>query len=279
MQLSTAQQEIVAFYEGRTHYDTDLTVRRALRLVEVSPTLQPGQEVLDVATGTAIVAIAIVKQIGSTGKVVGVDFCPGMLQQARGKIAAADIQNIELMEADIEKIQFPEASFDAIFCSSAIVLFSDIPTLLKRWYNWLKPGGFIAFSCYAETSFMTPTIRQVCQEVHQIDLPNLHEPVGKEDRCSHLLEAAGFSQINIITEQWGEYLTIEKAKQFWTGKWLHPLGHPLSQLPPEDIQKLILAYQVEVEKLATNQGVWLDNLLFFVRGKKLNKLEAEYSQE
>ncbi len=271
MKSSTAQQEIIGFYQSRTEYDSDLTVRRALRLVELSPSLQPGQQVLDVATGTAIVAIAVIEQIGSQGKVVGVDFCPGMLQQAQRKLTATGLNNVELIEADIETLQFPDSSFDAIFCSSAIVLFANIPTLLKRWYDWLKPGGFITFSCYAETSFMTPTIRQVCEQVHQINLPNLHEPVGSEEKCHHLLEAAGFSSINIITEQWGQYVSLEQAKQFWKGKWLHPLGHPLSQLQPSQIQQLITAYQIAVEKLVTDQGVWQDNIIFFVTGQKQNK--------
>ncbi len=127
--LNEYKQEIRAFYDARTNYDNDFTYRRAIPLVELAQ-LQPGQHILDVATGTGIVAIAAAEKVGSEGKVIGVDFTPGMLEQARRKIAAAGLQNIELIEADAEAINFNDESFDAIFCATAIVLLSDIPAAL-----------------------------------------------------------------------------------------------------------------------------------------------------
>ncbi|NEP02815.1 MAG: hypothetical protein F6K58_30025 [Symploca sp. SIO2E9] len=54
--LSDYKQQVSAFFDGRTNYDNDITYRRAIRLVELTP-LKRKQQVLDVATGTAIVAI------------------------------------------------------------------------------------------------------------------------------------------------------------------------------------------------------------------------------
>lgn len=48
---------------------------------------------------------------------------PEMLHQARQKIAAAKLQNIELIEADAEHFNFTDSSFDVVFCCEAIVLF------------------------------------------------------------------------------------------------------------------------------------------------------------
>lgn len=124
--LNEYKQEILDFYQARTSYDNDFTYRRAIPLVELAH-LQPGQQVLDVATGTGIVAIAASEIIGSEGKVIGVDFTPGMLDQAQRKIEAAGLENIELIEADVEAIAFETERFDAIFCATAIVLLSNIP--------------------------------------------------------------------------------------------------------------------------------------------------------
>jgi protein-L-isoaspartate(D-aspartate) O-methyltransferase len=65
--LNEYKQEIIAFYETRTNYDNDFTYRRAIPLVELAQ-LQRGQHVLDVATGTGIVAIAAAEIVGSEGK-------------------------------------------------------------------------------------------------------------------------------------------------------------------------------------------------------------------
>lgn len=266
MNLNPYKQEIMAFYEARTTYDNDFTYRRAIPLVELAQ-LQPGQHILDIATGTGIVAITASERVGSEGKVIGVDFTPGMLNQARRKIAAAGLQNIELIEADAESLTFDDEQFDAIFCATAIVLLSDIPAALRNWYRWLKTGGIVAFSCWSTTSFFTPVITKVCAK-YGLALPNLHEPLGSPEKCQTLLQEIGFKDIEIKTEQFGSYLSLDEAKNYWKGKWLYANGHPLLQLSEAQIEPLKAQFKAEIETLATEQGVWHENTTFFVVGKK-----------
>ncbi|MBD6620610.1 methyltransferase domain-containing protein [Komarekiella sp. 'clone 1'] len=72
------KQKVINFFNSRTTYDNDYTIHRALPLLERIQ-LQKGQKVLDMATGTGIIAIAAAQIIGSEGKVIGVDFSSGML--------------------------------------------------------------------------------------------------------------------------------------------------------------------------------------------------------
>jgi len=263
--LNEYKQEILDFYQARTSYDNDFTYRRAVPLVELAH-LQPGQHILDVATGTGIIAIAA-SEIVAEGKVIGVDFTPGMLEQARRKIEAAGLENIELIEADAEAIAFEEERFDAIFCATAIVLLSNIPAALQNWYRWLKNGGVVAFSCWSTTSFFTPVITKVCAK-YGFSLPNLHEPLGNHEKCYSLPQEIGFHDISIKTEQYGSYLSLDEAKNYWKGKWLYANGHPLLHLSEAQIEQLKAEFQVEIETLATEQGVWHENTTFFVIGKK-----------
>lgn len=264
--LTEYKQDVIALYGARTNYDNDLTYSRAIPVVELAQ-LQTGQQVLDIATGTGIVAIAAAQIVGAEGKVVGVDICAGMLNQARQKIATAGLQNIELIEADADYLNFDDESFDAIFCTSAIVLLSDIPATLRKWHRFLKEGGVVAFSCYAETSYFTPVITKICA-VNGISLPNLHEPVGTPEKCRSLLQQVGFKDIEVKIEQFGSYLSLSDAQNMWKGNWLHPQGHPLSQLSPEQIERLKAEYRAEIETLATDKGVWHDITTFFVIGRK-----------
>lgn len=267
MNLTPPQLEIQAYYDARPSYDHELTVKRALRLMELAPSLQPRQQVLDLGTGTGIIAIAASQQVGDEGGVVGVDFSTVMLDQAREKIATANLKNIQLIAADVETVDFPENHFDGIFCSSAIVLFRDIPAILANSYRWLKLGGFIAFSAYAETSHFTPLIAEVCAE-NGMNLPNLHEPVGSSKKCYHQLQKAGFTEIEIKTEQFGRFLSQDEAKQFWKGTWLHPNGHPLSELTPTETEKLKTGFQQKIETLISDDRVWMDINMFFAIAQK-----------
>ncbi len=97
---------------------------------------------LDVATGTGFIAVAIAPKVKS---VIGVDFTPEMIARAEKKLEALNIENIDLINADIAAIDFAESSFDLITCSLAIALFPDIPQVLAKWYQWLKKGGLIAY--------------------------------------------------------------------------------------------------------------------------------------
>ena len=264
--LNEYKQQIRSFYDARTSYDNDFTFRRALPLVELVE-LKPGQQILDIATGTGIIAIAAAEIVGTQGKVIGVDIAPGMLGQARSKITAAGLKNLELIEADAETITFEDESFDVIFCATAIVLLGNIPAAFRNWYRWLKTDGIIAFSCWSMTSFFTPIIVKVCAK-YGFELPNLHEPLGSKEKCYTLLQEVGFRDIEIKTEQFGKYLSLEDAQNFWQGTWLNANGHPLLHLSAEKIEPLKAEFKAEIATLATDKGVWQEMTTFFVTGSK-----------
>lgn len=261
----TYKQEVIKFFNSRTCYDNDYTISRALPLFDLIP-LQSGQQVLDLATGTGIMAIASAEIVGSTGKVIGVDFSSGMLAQAQQKINTLGLHNIELIEADAEYIKFKDESFDVILCSTAIVYFRDIPAALDKWYRFLKKGGIVGFSCCSEESCDTPTIISACAK-NNISLSNINEPTGTIEKCHELMQTAGFEDIEVKTQQFGFYRSLDQAKA-WNGGWFHPRENPLLNLSSAQMEELKAEYSREVEAKATEQGVWYEHLIFFVTGRK-----------
>lgn len=263
------KQKVAAFFNSRINYDEEGNFHPHLanHLLELVP-LHKGQKILDVATGTGLVAITAAQIVGSEGKVIGIDLSSRMLSQAQQKITATGLQNIELIEADADSLNFSDRSFDVIFCSSAIVWFADIPGVLHSWYRFLKPGGLVAFSCFSETSFMTPVVIRACARVYGISLPNINEPLGTPEKCHNLLQQAGFEHIEVKSEQFGYYLSLSDAENWWKGGWLHPKGNLLSQLNPEQLERLKSEYRAEIQALATDEGVWQDITTFFVIARK-----------
>ena len=126
--MTDYKQQVIDFFERRTAYDaeSDSHPRDAKRLLEYV-SVRPGQTILDLATGTGLVAISAAKKVAPEGSVIGVDISPGMLVQAKSKIAGEGIDNLELIEADVESVNFTAEQFDIIFCCSALVYISDIP--------------------------------------------------------------------------------------------------------------------------------------------------------
>ena len=265
------KQQLKEFYGSRTTYDHEEGTRHPLEakiLLEFVP-LHPGQKILDVATGTGLVAIPASEKVGSEGYVIGIDMTPGMLHQARQKIAAARLQNIELIEADAEYLNFSDSSFDVVFCCEAIVLFPDIVAILKKWYHFLKPEGFVAFTCPPETAYIASLQQRICARVLGVSLPHILEPLGTPEKCRNLLNQAGFRDIEIKIEPSGRYRPLRDNRLSEIAININFKGNPLlSKLSQEQLNQLQVEYKAEIEKLATDQGIWEDTTKFFVRARK-----------
>jgi arsenite methyltransferase len=259
------KRKVIDFFNSRTTYDNDYTIRRAVPLLELVP-LKKGQKVLDMATGTGIIAIAAAQAVGNEGKVIAVDFSAGMLNQAQQKINELELRNIELIEADADYINFEDESFDIIICSTAIVYLKDIPAALKNWYHWLRKDGLLGFSSCSQESCEAPIVIAACAK-YGIAIANINEPTGTSENCRNLLIEAGFRDIQITSQQLGFYRSFEQAKE-WNGTWFHPRENPLLSLPLSQIEKLKVEYCREIEEKATSEGVWYENLTFFVTGCK-----------
>lgn len=269
--LNEYKQQVASYFNSRINYDaSEFANRRANRFLELL-FLKKGYQVLDIATGTGLIAIPVSRIVGDTGKVIGVDIASALLQQAQDKIDVLDLRNIELIEADAEYLNFEENikenSFDAVLCCSAVMIFQNISAAFKDWYSFLKPDGIVAFNAYAETSLMTPAIIQSCFNCG-IDLPNIHEPLGTIEKCENLLKEVGFRDIKVTTEQFGKYIPVDNAKKIFDGNtWIHP-KNPLLKLPLEQKELLKAEFAKIIETSATDKGVWHDMTTFFVLAKK-----------
>ena len=103
----------------------------------------PTETVLDVATGTAAVALELVRQKDCF--VVGVDLTSGMLDEGRRRVAlAAASQKIRLQEGDARSLPFADGQFDALTFTYLLRYVEDPPEVLRELARVVKPGGTIA---------------------------------------------------------------------------------------------------------------------------------------
>jgi len=270
--MSEYKQQVIDFFNSRTAYDAegDSHPNEAKKLLEFAP-VKAGQTILDLATGTGLVAIAAAEKVAPMGSVVGVDLSAVMLSQAKSKISDRNITNLELIEADIEAVDFKPEQFNIIFCCSAIVYVSDIPALLNKCHSWLKPGGYLAFSTSAKTAYDAGLQVQLSQELFGIDFPHILRPLWTPEACEVLLKQAKFKDVEIESERRGEYIVRDDyaVDIQWAENHLSPQENPLVNLTDVQKQQLQSAYQREIDKRVTEKGLWRDRTALFVKAHKL----------
>ncbi|MBM4243707.1 MAG: methyltransferase domain-containing protein [Deltaproteobacteria bacterium] len=96
--------------------------------------LTAGMRVLDIGTGTGLVARAAVRITGDPSLVVGVDPSPGMMAQA-------NLPGVQLVEGRAEEVPFPDASFDFVSLGYALRHVSDLSVAFAEFKRVLKPAG------------------------------------------------------------------------------------------------------------------------------------------
>jgi demethylmenaquinone methyltransferase / 2-methoxy-6-polyprenyl-1,4-benzoquinol methylase len=103
----------------------------------------PDDTVLDVATGTAAVAIELVRRTGCS--VVGLDQSPEMLATGRERVQAAGLaERIQLLEGSAEELAFPDGSFDALTFTYLLRYVEDPASTLAELARVVRPSGTIA---------------------------------------------------------------------------------------------------------------------------------------
>jgi ubiquinone/menaquinone biosynthesis methyltransferase len=110
--------------------------KKLVRLADV----QPHHTILDLACGTGDITLMLAKTV-TTGRVIGVDITPGMIENARRKKQRLGIGLIDFEVGDITRLDFPENNFDRITVGYGVRNVPDIAHLLSEVFRMLKPGG------------------------------------------------------------------------------------------------------------------------------------------
>ena len=169
--------------------------------------LEAGQTVVDLGSGGGFDCFLAAKQVGDTGRVIGIDMTPDMLSKARANAEKIQAENVEFRLGEIEHLPVADNSADIIMSNCVINLSPDKPGVYRDAYRILKPGGRLAISDIIATEPLPEEIQQ--------NLALVSACVGGAatiDDTRAMLAEAGFIDIKIKPKDESRKLISE-----WTG--------------------------------------------------------------
>jgi len=166
--------------------------------------LQPGETVLDLGSGAGIDVFIAAKAVGPSGRVIGVDMTPEMLERARLNAARSSFRNVEFRQGEIEALPVEDSSVDVVLSNCVINLVPDKRRAFAEIHRVLKPGGRFSISDMVTYGDVPAEMRQDME----LWAGCIAGAVNRQEYLD-LIAAAGFSEITIHSST--EYETQKGA--------------------------------------------------------------------
>jgi SAM-dependent methyltransferase len=213
--------------------------------------LAPGQALLDLASGPAVLAGAAEPRIMPDGIIVAIDLAENILRQAQATYSLP-----MLAVADAEALPFADAAFNRIVCGLGLMFFPDEQAALAEMLRVLKPGGLLALSVWGEAREV-PLIECALACIRRV-LPPPKVPrrsifhLGDPAHLTDVLSLAGFA--SIVVAPFALEQRFDGAAQYWQA-FLDLAGSAaasLARLPQATQDRL--AQEVAVELFPYHRG-------------------------
>jgi arsenite methyltransferase len=154
--------------------------------------IRAGETVLDLGSGAGFDAFLAAKQVGTTGKVIGVDMTPSMIERARANALKVDVRHVEFRLGEIEHLPVDSSTIDVILSNCVLNLVPDKAQAFRESFRVLKPGGRLAIS---DVVLLQPIPEELRNQA--IAFSGCVAGAATVSDLESMLHAAGFTNVSI----------------------------------------------------------------------------------
>ena len=187
--------------------------------------LKGGETVLDLGAGAGFDCFLASDRVGKSGKVIGVDMTPEMLDRSRENAKKGNYDNVEFRLGEIENLPVADNSVDAVISNCVINLAPDKKRIFEETYRVLKPGGRLMVSDIVLLKELPDFVRN-----------SIAAYVGcvsgavMKDEYIRAIEAAGFHDVKVVDETSVKWVGDDAA----AGMFLENL-----KISPEELKEIV----------------------------------------
>src|SRR5688572_24053711 len=155
--------------------------------------IREGETVVDLGSGGGLDVFLAANKVGPTGKAIGIDMTPQMIELARKNAAKAGVTNVEFHLAAIDALPLPDASVDVILSNCVINLAPDKGKVFREMARVLKPGGRVAVS---DIALKQPLPSELAEDVMSY-VGCIAGAISVQEYVRGL-KAAGFAEVHVL---------------------------------------------------------------------------------
>jgi len=204
-------------YSQMEGYNPDADLGLGCGLPTQFAKIKAGDVVIDLGSGAGNDAFIARHETGETGKVIGIDFTPAMIEKARHNAEARGFHNVEFREGDIEHIPVGGNRADVIVSNCVLNLVPNKDGVFKEIYRVLKQGGHFSISDIV----LVGDLPSQLQEAAEMYAGCVSGAIQKSDYLN-LIEENGFTKITIQKDKpiilpddiLSQYLSEEQIASF-----------------------------------------------------------------
>lgn len=222
--------------------------------------LQPGQRVLELAAGPGDTGFLSAELVKPAGTLLSSDASAAMLAVARERALALGVENVEFAQLDLEWIDLPTATVDAVLCRWGLMLVADPSAALREARRVIRPGGRIALAVWdlPERNPWATVAMRTLVELGHVAAPAPGAPgmfaLAAPGHLGELVESAGF--VEVVVEQITVVRTFASVEAYIeeTRDLSRPFAEAVEKLSEKDWAEVVNAIGVLLKPFADADG-------------------------
>jgi ubiquinone/menaquinone biosynthesis C-methylase UbiE len=247
-----------AWKERRDWLESNTGLVNSWLVDKIDPRL--GGTYLDVAGGPGDLAFRLAERAGPDGRVLYTDFAPEMVEAARELGAGRDVDNVEYLVLDAERMELEDDSVDGVGCRYGYMLMADPAAALAESRRVLRDGGPLAFAVHS-TPERNPWASVPGMTLVQRGLLPPPDPgapgifaLGRPERIRELVTGAGFDEPEI--EELSFTYEYEGAERVWehVTRLAGPIAKVVNALPADEREATMEAILENLESYRDEGG-------------------------